>query len=623
MLSASARWRIVAWTAGTVLGALAIALLTIVVEPTVLRPLIRDIVQGRSGRAIEFSTLRIGLDGHFEPRLEFDDLMIANAPWAVSREPLIQAKRVGLDLTWPGLVSGLWVVRRLVLEDATMDLERDKEGRRNSRLSTAEGRGPARTRVLSVDARRSRLTILDAISGYEIRVVTAPLATPRVVAGLAALPLTRTLDFEGRRQGQVFSGHAEVSDLTTLQQTGERFALQGEMRIATARFTAVGAFTDLLTASAIDADVHLDADPLPALLAWMPPLPGIVADGHLLRDAQRWQLSRLRAKSRGSAIEGEFELRRPDDPASAPRVGARVRAARLDIDEWRAADSVRTARAVVRKAAGPASMPTDAARTDAPGAPSAPFDFRGLGRFDAAVELGIDELFAAGAVVARDARLTATLEQARLHVALPDSRIAGGQASGDLHLDAKALPASATLDAKLAGLRLDDLPPVWRTAVRQVQGGRVSATASVGVRGQSPGEWLGSASGSVRASLDGARISDRLEAKLGLDGLAFLRSLVSGADAVPLRCAEVAVDLQRGRGTVRRLALDTARTAVSGTGSIDFVGRTFDLVLAPSSHVGALFVLDRDIRIQGPFAKPHVSLQSGGARPAPVACPRG
>ncbi len=671
----------------------------VLAAPTILRPLIQHVVRSNTDRAIDFGALRVRLGHRLGPRLEFDDLVIENTRWATSAEPFVKARTVNLDLTWSGLVSGRWVVERLELEDAAVDLERDAAGRRNSRLSRADGLGPPRAQVLSIDGRRTRLRIVDAITDFDIQLASTPLAAPRTLAGHVDLPLTRTIAFEGHHRGTAFAGSADVSDTLTLQGTGIAFALDGALRTDGGRVQVAGVVADLQRLGRLDADVRLAADPLsrlhPGLLPHLPALRDIAADAHVTRDGLRWSVTGLEARSRHAALSGSLDLHRAADGSDRQRLTVTLDASRLDVDEWLDARGHGAARAVVVKAAGPAAAaaareqvagagssngmrpasgrhatgatrdadaataggaqgPTAGgastvaaptargretrgsaaplagapARSPAsvdPAAPAAPgtFDWAGLQRADGTFSLRIAELAAAKEVVVRDARLHATLEQGQLRVDVPEARLAGGRGKAELRLDAASQPATASLDAQLDGVRLRELPAAWATTRQQVDGGLLTATASVRVRGASVADWTSSASGGMTASLTGASVSNRLEAKLGLDGIAFLRAWLGGPSAVPLRCAELALDVHGGRATIRRLSLDTPRTAVDGRGAIDLVGRSVDVVLAPTSHVDALFALDRDIRLQGPLMKPKVSLQAPRAGAAASPCSAG
>ena len=68
---------------------------------------------------------------------------------------------------------------------------------------------------------------------------------------------------------------------------------------------------------------------------------------------------------------------------------------------------------------------------------------------------------------------------------------------------------------------------------------------------------------------------------MGLQGGKILRSLIAGAEPLPIRCAAAALAIDRGAGRIRTLVLDTERTRTTGTGTIDLAHETFDIVLTP------------------------------------------
>ena len=88
---------------------------------------------------------------------------------------------------------------------------------------------------------------------------------------------------------------------------------------------------------------------------------------------------------------------------------------------------------------------------------------------------------------------------------------------------------------------------------------------------------------------------------MGLQGGRIVRSMLSGAEPIAIRCAAAALELGHGRARVRTLVLDTDRTRTLGTGSIDLARESLDLVLTPEAKQSGLFILDRSIRVHGPL----------------------
>ena len=173
----------------------------------------------------------------------------------------------------------------------------------------------------------------------------------------------------------------------------------------------------------------------------------------------------------------------------------------------------------------------------------------------------------------------------------------------------------------LRGARVEQLLPAQTDKNRVT--GALHGRAQLNARGDSAEALLASATGSISASLVGGTISSLLDAEIGLQGGKIVKSLLGGAEPLPIRCAAAVLDLRNGNGPLRTLVLDTARTRVSGSGVVDLARETIDIVLTPEAKQGGLFVLDRSIRLNGALRHPARELVAR-AEPSPAsakACP--
>ncbi len=91
--------------------------------------------------------------------------------------------------------------------------------------------------------------------------------------------------------------------------------------------------------------------------------------------------------------------------------------------------------------------------------------------------------------------------------------------------------------------------------------------------------------------MDGGRISNLLDAKLGLNGGKVLRLLIGGDRAIAINSVDVAFDFDKGSGTSENISVDTAQTRVVGTGNINLRDETVDLLLTPHPKKPGIFSL--------------------------------
>ena len=94
--------------------------------------------------------------------------------------------------------------------------------------------------------------------------------------------------------------------------------------------------------------------------------------------------------------------------------------------------------------------------------------------------------------------------------------------------------------------------------------------------------------------------------------------MLVGAEPIALRCAAVVLDLERGAAKIRSLVVDTERTRILGSGTIDLGKERVDVVLTPEAKQAGLFILDRSIHLHGPLREPGHELV---ARVEPASAP--
>jgi len=179
-------------------------------------------------------------------------------------------------------------------------------------------------------------------------------------------------------------------------------------------------------------------------------------------------------------------------------------------------------------------------------------------------------------------------------------------------------PADVALDLVARGLHVDQLSP--KLAANGALDGAVEGRAAVKMRGESMHALVAAASGSVTLSLaDGASVSKRLDAKLGLNGGEWLRTLLDKSARVPVQCASVTLALEHGVATARHLVFETPDTALAARGSANLADETLDATLTPAHKKLALLALDKSIHAEGSWHDVKVALKPANGD-APERC---
>jgi len=552
------------------------------------RPLIQHYVMSHSGRTIAFKDMKVHFRDGLDPTIEFRGLTIQNAPWAASRAPFIRAGHLAVTLSWRSLGSGMTIIRWLELDDAQVDMERLADGLRNWRISHPDDRGPPHVRVLMLDARRSSLHMIEGATGLEAQVTSSPLPARVLLAGHPDLPLTRLLTFQGRIKDDPFEGTAQVSDVLVFGVPGRDFGLRLDARSGTVRVEATGLSNDAHALGDVDCDIKLSAagggpaKPLPEALARLRPL---VAEGHLVKLGDRWTGSdvRLQAGRHTSAIVDAVFTGNLKSESPRRTLKATLREAVVDLGEL--------------------SEPPARTAGDDPALSSRPLPLERLRQFDADIDVRPVRLVGAGRGLAqgiKSVRGHVTLANGLLHLQALDGTIADGHVTGTLQVDAARAPADVAADLKLRGLHVDQLSATL--AANGALAGAIDGHVALRSRGESTRALVEAARGSVTLSLaDGASVSKRLDAKLGLNGGEWLRTLFDQSARVPVQCAEVTLAFEHGVATPRRFVFETPSTALAARGSLDLVNETVDATLTPAHKKLALLALDKSIHAKGPW----------------------
>jgi len=559
------------------------------------RPLIRHYVMSHSGRSFEFDDMKVHWRQGFDPTIEFRGLRIQNATWAADKTPFIEAGHLAATLSWHSIGSDKTIIRSMLVENARIDMERRADGIRNWRLGHPEDRGPPHVRVLELDARNSSLHFIDGAVGLDMHVSSTALPAPVKLASHPELPLTRQLALAGRFRDDAFEGSAQVSDVLAFGEPGRHFALRLEARSGAVRLEAGGLSNDAHALGDVDCDFKLSASgngpakPLPEALARLRPL---VAEGHLNKLGDHWNGADVHVHAghgTSAAVDAAFTGSLKDE---TPRraLKATLREAIVDLADLEAARG--------KTGADSGALSTQALPLERLRELDADIDLRPV-RFVGAEPGPLRTL--------QNLRAHATLARGVLELQKLSAAIAGGRVGGALQLDASHAPADLAVDLDARGLRVDQLSATL--AANGALAGVVDGRAVLKSRGDSPRALLAASSGSVSLSLaDGASVSKRLDAKLGLNGGEWLRTLFDKSARVPVQCAAATLALDHGVATPRRFVFETPETALAARGSLDLANETLAATLTPAHKKLALLSLDKSIHVEGPWKGLKIAL---------------
>jgi uncharacterized protein involved in outer membrane biogenesis len=476
-------------------------------------------------------------------------------------------------------------------------------------LRNPEYRGPGRYRVLRLEARRSTVRFANRAIDLDLTATeTAADTTPITQLPSAAAPnapLTSRIRFAGTYLGSKFTGDVLTAAVLTLQDTGTLFPLRGHAAAGATRLELDGQVADFFRIGRIDARAHLAGPTLaqlhPYMRAHWPDSQPYDIEGHLNVDHATLALENFRGRLGETDVAGSASVTRNTERRF-----------------WRA--TVRSELASLKDLVslgnvshGPGAKPEKAVAKAAPERmlPQTPLRLETLRINDAQLALEVRKFKSPGIPALESLRMQAGLRGGVLQVDTLDLGLAGGHAVGQLTLDAQQQPAALSTALELRGVRLETLLAQFPAAAGSA--GAISGQVRLAGRGESVSSLLGSASGTLTASLTDGRISDLTDAKLALNGGKFLWAKLRGERAMALNCAALAFDLRNGVATSRNLVLDTEQTRVRGTATVNLRDEQFDATLTPQAKQTRLIALGSAIHAYGSFRHPAYSISKGAA----------
>ena len=569
-------------------AALVVVALAVLLQPWWLAPLVSARLSASARRPVHVDTMWVTLAGSFEPRVEFRGVRIDNAAWADTHQPMAALRSATAIVSWRSFGEGRPVIALMTLRDGTVDLERRADGLRNWRLGHPEDRGPGRYKLLAIRGENASVRFLHERLALDFTAT----ARPRGAAdGPDTASMPTQLDLRGSWRNVPFAVSASTGEALTFLETGRMFRVRGHVDSGAARLDVDGQAADIVHDPRIDARVVLAAPSLAPLAALLGtdrrgdrPLH---LEGDLKGEPGRYLLSAAKGRLGESDFAGELGWTRGSE---RDVVRARLTSESTHLSDLRAL-APRAPAKTIEHAAAAASA---AAHRDDPTTAAPPPRL-----LDAELSFAARHLHAKGMPWLQGGRIDASLVDHRLVLSHFDLGVAGGRAQGNASIDVDAVPVRGDAELDLSGVRIESL--LGARAAKALLTGTLHGNAALRASGDSAAALLASASGSVDAALSGGTISSLLDAEMGLQGGRVVRSMLSGAEPIAIRCAAAVLEVGHGRARVRTLVLDTDRTRTLGTGSIDLARESLDLVLTPEAKQSGLFILDRSIRVYGPL----------------------
>lgn len=569
------------------LGGLLLLLAVLPVTAWVLLPrleladLAAERASARLGRAVTIESLRV-MPGQ-RVQVVARGVTMANVVGG-SRAEMLRLERLTAELDLTALLSGVLSLPKAEAAGLSLLLERNPERVANWHF------GPTREAALPASA-RGWMPLFQAIrvTGSEILFRTTGglvLPTRIEMASLTSegLHAPVLLNVRGSYNNVPLTLEGPLDSIAVFRDVATPFSLDLTATAGETSITLLGSARDPLNFDGVQGQVELRAANPDALL----PLGGagtegvprmaLALSGTFDRQGDLWRISEPYGELDGAPFTGRLLQLREGARGAPDAILLDLALTRLDLNQ--------VLRAGGHEADGVADLPL--AVFTAP---------------DPLVEARLSaEAFSYGALVARDARLVASLIPGQVRIPTLAMQAFGARirASGQLEADEEDLRITADVTMGEA-----DLEPLRRAlGLRELPlSGRIEGRLAVIGRGRSLNAAARDAHVSAVLLMSGGSIAREVIEMASTDIRALFRT---ARGRTRLSCAIGVLDMKGGVGEIAPLRLRSSQGMISGLATFDLNRHLLDLVIGSHRQTTGSFALDIPVRVSGSFADPDV-----------------
>jgi AsmA family protein len=579
-----------------------------------------DLFKGPIARAVSAKTGRsVAIAGHLHahlwsstPTLTVEGVQVANPPWEVPR-PLLQLKRLQLQIELRPLFTGHLILRRVEVDQPDLYLHQESSGRANwtnaNTAPTSATRAAAKpfhlpaiheliiqsgTLVLLDDARRLR--IKGSIDAHEHSAV----ADPKALHILA----------QGTINTQPFM--LEVSGGALLAVNPEHpYPFKLSIRAAENQIDAGGQILKPFDLGQLQLQVAARGPDLAELFYLtqlaLPNTPPYQLQARITRDAQHFVVRDIKGQLGRSDIGGTVEI---DASHNRPLLTANLDSRHLYLSDLGAVTGSRAATAGALDRANPGDAPAPVATANGKPTmlfPDAHLATNRIRAMDADVQFKARSI-EAGKVPFTQVSLHARLQGGLLALDPVQFEMPQGRLSAAITIDARPAIPSVRMDAHATDVNLAQLKGSAAGSAAPLTG-VLQARAVIKGRGDSVHNVMRDADGSFAAVIPHGDIRSAFAELTGIDLSGLL--LTKDQARAPIRCGVARFDIVAGTAQAQSIVLDTQNVLITGGGKINLGSEQLDLTIHGQPKKFHLVRVRAPVDIKGVLSKPSFQPDKG------------
>ncbi|WP_340645123.1 AsmA family protein [Phenylobacterium sp.] len=595
--------RSLAWT-GAIAATLvaAVALFLILFDWNYLRGPIGRFASAKTGREIVLAgDLRVHAFS-LKPSASVQGIRIGNPKWAGAGQTADIAK-LDVQVKLLPLLVGQVVLLNLQLDQPSVDLLRDREGRATWDFST----GKKSNKPFRMPPIR-RFVINDGhlkITDQKRKLVLNGEVNATEEMGRAGRGFLMTGD--GSLNGNKFLLRIQGGPLLNVD-TRKPYPFDADIRSGATRVTAKGAIPKPFDLAQFSMNVTARGPDLGDLYdltgVALPNTPPYNLSGRLSRDEHLYKIENLGGRVGDSDLSGFISVETGEE---RPYLKADLRTRNLDFDDLAAIFG-----GVPSRKAGETVSAEQAAMGKQMAAqrrllPDSTLNVTKIRSLDADVRYRVAAIHDA-MLPLRSGDVTVKLDHGLLSAIPLTLDLPQGKITGQAHLNARAATPVTDIDLRLSNARLEQLIPIKGEPLAGSFVGRIRLKGA----GNSVHRAAANADGEMLAVVPSGEIREAFAELLGINvtkGLGLLFSKDQGA--VPIRCGVAHFTARNGVLTADRIVFDTKPVLATGGGTINLDSETLDLRVQGHSKELRLVRLLSPITVKGPIMGPKVGIETG------------
>jgi uncharacterized protein involved in outer membrane biogenesis len=542
-------------------------------------------VAARSGRPI---LVEGPLHTHLfsrHPWFVADHVIIRNPPW-MPTGLTAEIGRVSLTFEWPW-VDHSFGIERLVMENATLHLDRDATGHANWQLTDPDtGAEAGLPLIRSLSMPNAHVELHDDLRHLKF-VGKVSAQDARVTRGLPPLGIAGEGDLNGRP-----AAFDITADPLASASHDKPFGFAFDERSGNARLTGRGFLLQAFDFNTLDSSFDVTGANLKDLFF----LAGVTLvntgrfhlSGKVQRRGTHTEFSDIGGSSGQSDMQGKVSI---DSSSGRPKLDADLRSQFLRMSDIGA-----------RAAAGHTEPDPQAPLllSDASFYPGT------LRRGEARVNFHARRVDI-GRIPIHSVALVLTINQGVMVVAPLSADVSEGKLTARVKLDANSDNPAADVDLTLSNLQLGLLP--YKHPDAPPLEGVLQARVAVTGHGRSIHQVAATANGKVTAIIPHGSIRASLAELTGIDLRGLRLFLTKNPQEAGIRCGVARFQAQDGNLTANTMIIDTDAMIIEGQGSIQLDSESLDLEIQGQPKGLRFFELHTPVLVRGTLAKPSFSIQ--------------